>query len=961
MFDAVNENFANDGFLPNFAPLKFPSAGFSPKQAYSLDKDQRAEQFKDSPDWKRKEYNDFVLKPVLGGKLFDKAWNKTPTREQRLQRIEKSKENKQAYLAIKDLPISLDTLDTIKFYKNKKSYQYESTGKMQLYKDKDGRLMAHEIRSHEYSGDESNAISVENGKIVLEDYSPYSSKIIPFNSEFKSLISSAGSALGMGVISRSALSNQLNASNISKIRDNPLYKSHGFIPNFKTLSEIRSQIPMNSVAEQYKLRRYLNQGYELIGGKLADTASLEANKGLWADKTLILQGGQTLVKSNKKDILLRQLRQKEMDAAKNAGKAEGKVGMRSKYVYVYPDSTGEGGGLFLTGGKSEKTGNSYRFQAFPFPGNGEKVPDELYNDISNSLVQNAKKFISGISTRPQLVDQKLFEQYVKSNLSRSAVEAATGQVFEASVKAAIKRVTVSETANFDLDKGELLAISRRFKSTKALRGFDSGDFKNSLSKSNLDSFADKIATKEGAKPITKTKSRGFIPNFSPLEKAASTESALGGKPVLDYKDGIGFYVRDGKTQPNFAAVMRDHPEGMQNAVKNSKIMQNSMSNGFIPNLARFLEPDSGAISGMGEEQAAQLKYSGIFSGPYVKQAEAEFREIATALRDQKISLNKANGHVVQLAQKYGLSSTSVENMSMSLKSVAKTTSAFNSRVIQLERTASGIFGKGMEELQALSAKPGERGSFAKTALENAQQARAAKVQKYQNIGIGASIGVPIIAQTLAQAAPNNKGVQATAEGLGTVASFAGAGALFGPWGAAIGGVIGGLVGLKKALDIINDRTEEFAKKASLAGNDLARFGEDVQAFLSNRGQLQAIESGEIRASPQEIKRLKKNETIALAKIYNASSMDQRRQLKEALESGDQDALKEAFGRASVAKESAKSIADFNQAVENAKSQSKLTADAFEENVIAFGNLRTRSGETFSDLIYKNENLTDSLS
>jgi len=736
------------------------------------------------------------------------------------------------------------------------------------------------------------------------------------------------------------------------------YASQGFIPNFN-LAAIRSELPMNSIREQMMFRKYLRQGYEVLGGELYERAGLASNASLYSDKTLVRAGGQILVKSNKKALIVKQLREKELVTGKRRGEKEA-AKIRSKLVYVYPDAAG-GGSPFYVGGTS-KAGDSYKFPAFPFPGGGKKVPDELYNNISNSLVQNAKDYISQVSTRPQLVDQKIFEQYVKSNLSRSAVEAATGQVFEASVKAAIKRVTTSEISNFDLDKGELLAISKRFKSAGPLKDFTAGDFKNSLSDSNLDSFADKIATKEGKTKAkkTKTKYKGFIPNFSPLKKAMDTEKALGGKPVLDYKDGIGFYVRDQKTQPNFGAVMRDHPEGMKNAIKNSKIAQGTMSQGFIPNLAKFLAPDLGPITSMGPEQAAQVKYSGVFAGPFIKQAESEFRQIAETLRDQKISLRKANEHVFELARKYGLSNTSVENMSMSLKNVGKTTSAFNAKVVQLERTASGIFGTGTKELQALANKPGERGQTANAALGRAQEARARNVQRYQNIGIGASIGVPIIAQTLAQAAPNNKNVQAAAEGLGTAASFAGAGALFGPMGAAIGGVIGVLVGLKKALGIVNDRTEEFAKKASLAANELARFSEDVQLFLSTRGQLQAIESGEIRASPEEIRRLRKNEAAALAKVYNASSPRQREQIKTALSSGDEDLLKEAFGRASIAKDSAKGIADFNQAIRNAEKESKLTTETFEENIVALGNLRTRSGETFADLIYKNENVMSSL-
>ena len=89
---------------------------------------------------------------------------------------------------------------------------------------------------------------------------------------------------------------------------------------------------------------------------------------------------------------------------------------------------------------------------------------------------------------------------------------------------------------------------------------------------------------------------------------------MGGKGVLDFKPGLGLYVRDGKTQPNFAAVMRDHPEGIGNAVQNSKKMQSSMSAGFVPNFAGidpmslfFMMQSMGGAGGGSEQMASKLE------------------------------------------------------------------------------------------------------------------------------------------------------------------------------------------------------------------------------------------------------------------------------------------------------------------------------------------------------------------
>lgn len=97
-----------------------------------------------------------------------------------------------------------------------------------------------------------------------------------------------------------------------------------------------------------------------------------------------------------------------------------------------------------------------------------------------------------------------------------------------------------------------------------------------------------LAQLAGIKNIpTQFMSKGFIPNLAPIQDAMMTEKRMGGNPALDFQEGVGLYVRDKNTQPNFAAVKRDHPEGMSQAIKNSKVAQEAMARGFIPN---FIKP-----------------------------------------------------------------------------------------------------------------------------------------------------------------------------------------------------------------------------------------------------------------------------------------------------------------------------------------------------------------------------------
>lgn len=103
-------------------------------------------------------------------------------------------------------------------------------------------------------------------------------------------------------------------------------------------------------------------------------------------------------------------------------------------------------------------------------------------------------------------------------------------------------------------------------------------------------FANKIKN-------AKAMARGFIPNFAPIQDAMQTEKKMGGDPAIDFEEGIGLYVRDRKTQPNFAAVKRDHPEGIGQAIKNSQKAQESLARGFIPNFKGGLKQSVGKIKG----------------------------------------------------------------------------------------------------------------------------------------------------------------------------------------------------------------------------------------------------------------------------------------------------------------------------------------------------------------------------
>jgi len=747
------------------------------------------------------------------------------------------------------------------------------------------------------------------------------------------------------------------------------YASNGYIPNFIT-NAFSQNVSVSEARQQYRFRTLMNQGYQPLRGEEAERAMLRSNESLFRDRTLVLEGGQVFVKSGSRGIITQQLREKEKATAAGRGAKESSK-LRKNYVLVYPSTAG--GPSILTGGNTKNDG-SYRFSAYPFPGGDAAVPDQLYKDATNSLIQNAKNYISSVSSRPQLVQSANFENYVRGNLSRSAVEATVGQVFESAIKASLNRISTSEINTFDLNQNELYALSKRFKNTEELGRFAFGDLKNSLSEGNLDSFAEKIARTEGKGAIKrKTKSGGFIPNFTALGEAIRREASAG-IPVSRIRVG-----QDNRLMSPYNPLgvgvynTEDEPNGIKQGIaaqKNINVAKKagSFSEGFIPNFAgQFMQIDPQTLASMTGAGMTTQQAGLQFQKTFIADAQKEFRGIVDQLRNQQISLKNANKQINDLGQKYSLSNQSVANMNRSLQGVANATRSFNQNVSNLERSAGGFLGLGigrgrqLRELERIrDTTTGERAQRASEALGRAQQARQAGGARVQGAGIGLSIGAPILAQTIAASRPGDKNAQAAAEGIGTFASFAGAGALFGPWGIAIGGAIGAIVGFKKALDTVNSRVEEFSRQARESQNNLSRFGEDIQAFLANRTQVEGLRSGEIKGTQGDLRKAERESQASLSRIFNSVGPEVKDQIKNALESGNEEQLREALGRASMAKESAKSIDEFTSKIIELKEKGKLK-ETFDENITAFGMLRTKSGETFAELFSNNEKLIRSLS
>ena len=140
---------------------------------------------------------------------------------------------------------------------------------------------------------------------------------------------------------------------------------------------------------------------------------------------------------------------------------------------------------------------------------------------------------------------------------------------------------------------ETLPIDDYLEQLSKMGGVSGGSL--SLTKTNYSTnFVDIIKSLFEKLGTTSSMSSGFIPNFAQnyISNLAKLESGLSGEdPVMGYNKNIGpfMYNKPQSRSGNLNEIIaKDHPEGLNAAIRNSMKMQKDMgvmSKGFIPNFA----------------------------------------------------------------------------------------------------------------------------------------------------------------------------------------------------------------------------------------------------------------------------------------------------------------------------------------------------------------------------------------
>jgi TP901 family phage tail tape measure protein len=366
----------------------------------------------------------------------------------------------------------------------------------------------------------------------------------------------------------------------SKLGFNP-YASDGFVPNFSMQGMVRQNYLQQSASKQdlVMIRKTEVDAAQKAGIQIFTKTGLPfINK---ADRNKLTLAFKKFEEGSAADRVAAIKQEKGVAGFANRSGA-------AKYGVVFPsfgqNSVGESAG-YAGEGKNRK---AYRFKTFPFPSSNFDINEKLYDDVRKNLIDISANYFRGLLTKPQIVDTNRFKTNIQSNLSRSAVEASVGQIFEAGIKSSISTLSLSEIANFDLDAGELGRIRSRFKLPYEFSGTSFADLKNSLSAGNLNSMAAKIDKYEN--PSKKSKALGFIPNYSKALIDSMRREISAGTSPSSIRVGQDSRLSSSENPMGLGVYnTKDEPSGLGQGIARFKDVfaarKAGASKGFIPNYA----------------------------------------------------------------------------------------------------------------------------------------------------------------------------------------------------------------------------------------------------------------------------------------------------------------------------------------------------------------------------------------
>ena len=553
------------------------------------------------------------------------------------------------------------------------------------------------------------------------------------------------------------------------------------------------------------------------------------------------------------------------------------------------------------------------FKGFTFPQYVANAPlptlsqktDPLEKTVTDSVIKAASDYTSQLQPLGLTASvEKIRKNFKIIPGAVGALQGAVGSAFEVGIASSLDYEAANRDKRFgDFDVRGGAGLSK-VQQLFGIQGKTLADFKATTSDDSANSFREKILKEATAKaqgikfdtsdaqPIVRSKALSEL-------RAGLSEAELAKNFTVDK----GRY-RDLKTNADPALKKRLEQLIIQKRGLYPKQYPRNKAAGYIPNFAAIQDAvERERAAGIPSNQIYLAQEKALTSanpmglGVFNKQDEPTKRSRKDAMRRKGF----ASGYVPNFA----IADNNTNNVSKSFEDLNSKADSLGSSiaavVTQLGFLAFGLRGAGREYKQSLKEITRSNVQSAKKITESAkkrvleeknlskreplrQEYLAAKTAEKKAArgtfgqkttaaggvgGFAVAFAAPIIAETVANSiGQETAGARRTSAGIsavGQIASFAGAGAMFGPWGAAIGAATGALLTIPNFIEQMFTEMPEFRAAIQKASEDVARTGEATQQYLRASAELQAAYA-EQNKDPEKIKQLENQVSQALAQF-----------------------------------------------------------------------------------------------
>jgi TP901 family phage tail tape measure protein len=455
--------------------------------------------------------------------------------------------------------------------------------------------------------------------------------------------------------------------------------------------------------------------------------------------------------------------------------------------------------------------------------------EPIEEHIENGIIAATRLFIASIDPPAKGLDDTAMKAALNTAQGGAgAVAAAAGAAFEVGVSQALglKAAKLEKgKKNLDVPSGnvtdKLRSLFSGGQTGAMLKNVKGADFKVSDSKGSSRSMAEKIMAIDPTWKSFRTKrmgraARGYVPNFAALGDAVEREAAAG-VPLGSIRVNRSSRLSSPNNPVGLGVTnTRDEPRGLTDVM--------GAARGFVPN---FQAVDLKSLIGKDIGKSGGRKVVNFSS------FQRALDNLAKKLAAGAISEEKAMKATEVLGRAAGKTGKTLETLKTNVKGAS---TAIKSEAVMSKKP--GFMSKVGNQLGGMG-------------------------------GIGLSIGAPMLAGALEQAAGKPTAASGALQGVGTGAAM---GMILGPWGTAIGAAVGGLYGLTTALGKsemtlaeVAKFAEEFSKQTKEvtgAGEAIIQAQKDIIAATSQ----QELENAQKRLADnfEKIKGTELEKSFALA-------------------------------------------------------------------------------------------------